>query len=101
MLSGHGYAIHALAYSPDGRWLAFRAGVDGSVRLWEAKTGDQRGARCAVTAVSSTPSPSRRTAGCWPPPAATAPSGCGGRDGLSLRGAGRLEKRGGRRFFQE
>jgi WD40 repeat protein len=37
----------------------------------------RRGPRCAGTPTGSRPSPSRRTAGCWPAAARTAPSACG------------------------
>jgi WD40 repeat protein len=38
-LEGHGGDIHAVAFSPDGRWVT--AGGEGStVRVWDSHTGD-------------------------------------------------------------
>jgi WD40 repeat protein len=43
-LAGHSDGIQALAFSPDGRWLASSSGFAGSfdVRVWDLATGRQR-----------------------------------------------------------
>jgi len=40
VVSDHGTALTALAYSPDGKYLV-SAGMDGAVVLWDAGTGEQ------------------------------------------------------------
>jgi len=40
VLTGHTSAVHSMAWSPDGRTLASRS-RDGTVILWDAKTGEQ------------------------------------------------------------
>lgn len=41
-LSGHTDWVLAVAWSPDGRWVA-TSGMDNSVRVWDPKTGNQVG----------------------------------------------------------
>jgi WD40 repeat protein len=38
VLSGHAFAVHAIAFSPDGRLLA-SGGLDNAVKLWDVVTG--------------------------------------------------------------
>jgi WD40 repeat protein len=57
-LAGHGDAVYALAYSPDGRWLA-SGGLDTRARLWDAATGQARhvlaGYQASVVALAFSP----------------------------------------------
>src|SRR6266576_4753809 len=36
--TGHAMSVEAMAFSPDGKWLASRS-VDNTVKLWEVATG--------------------------------------------------------------
>ncbi|MCM3923209.1 hypothetical protein ND748_16265 [Frankia sp. AiPs1] len=40
-VTGHSYAVHAVAVAPAGTWIV-SAGRDGSVRIWEVATGRER-----------------------------------------------------------
>jgi WD40 repeat protein len=41
-LRGHGELVNSVAVSPDGGWLASAWTDDGSIILWDARTGEQR-----------------------------------------------------------
>jgi WD40 repeat protein len=62
----HRVPVPALAYSPDGQWLA-TGGTDGGVRLWDAESGKENhspgGLRGPVAAIAFSPDGSRLAAG--------------------------------------
>jgi WD40 repeat protein/serine/threonine protein kinase len=55
VLRGHKKTIYPVAYSPDGRWLA-SGSWDGTVRLWDAATGEPCAALLHPSATSLHPS---------------------------------------------
>jgi hypothetical protein len=74
-LTGHRDGIRGVAFSRDGRILA-SGSLDSTVMLWDvrshARLATLKGHGDPVLQVALT-----RTAGCWPRPVPTTPSGCG------------------------
>ena len=42
VLTGHTHDVDAIAVAPDGSWLVSAGGQDGTVRIWDTATGQQR-----------------------------------------------------------
>ena len=65
MLAGGRGSILAVAFAADDKTLA-AGDARGRVRLWNPATGDERG-NFVADSLGLHASPSRPTAGCWPP----------------------------------